>query len=607
MSFEKTPAMMEWLQERLGVPFPFKDKYYQVITPLVGGAMENITLTTFDHVFLLDDIWKHDWQYLTDQVNIHEMTHSYFGDSVVIRHFEHAWLKESWANYFQAIWSWENISKEEGDYQIYASNKSFKIETRNYMRPIVEKKYNTSWAMFDRHTYPGGSLRIHQIRRLLGEDNFWSAVTDYLETYARKVVETNDFRRKLEDHSYVNLTKYFDQWIHSCGHPVIKVEKDFNIENMTLKLDFKQTQRNDEKNIPVFDLNPKVLVVDNQGNTYLREVVFEDSDHEQLILQLDNIPVSIEIDPNYDWPLIDWSFDPGTEMLKHTYLNAECVHSRIWAGQTLIKNYGELEFVCSSSNFTGQIHFGVQIEVVETLSTVKSTLARDIILSNLSDLPLNCRVQAQFLQGLQYQHDSIRDFIIDFLKSEDLTYNVRSEALKVLGAQRNDEDIEYLQEQVVKYATTGYYPYVTDGAIQALALTRSYKAFHFLTEKLIYGSLPEYSRAFSIQSITTLALYIGGNYVKSAVEILESLLGEREYHLVLKHAIKGLIKLNSKKSIPIIKSVRPYIANQFQQYLDRDVVRLEKATADNSYLEIQDRVDTMQKKIADLEQSLRKN
>ncbi len=44
-------------------------------------------------LFLCDETWAKEFQLLTDEVNVHEMAHSYFGDSVVMRHFEHVWLK----------------------------------------------------------------------------------------------------------------------------------------------------------------------------------------------------------------------------------------------------------------------------------------------------------------------------------------------------------------------------------------------------------------------------------------------------------------------------------------------------------------------------------
>jgi aminopeptidase N len=100
-------------------------KYYQIALPPIRGAMENISLVTWIDIFVQDEVNALEFKMITDEVNIHEMgkvepdkkknqiynlelisffviAHTYFGDLLVIRHFEHAWLKESWATYMQA-------------------------------------------------------------------------------------------------------------------------------------------------------------------------------------------------------------------------------------------------------------------------------------------------------------------------------------------------------------------------------------------------------------------------------------------------------------------------------------------------------------------------
>jgi aminopeptidase N len=96
--------MMEWLSRLTNTPFPF-EKYYQIILPDCGGAMENISLVTWDESFYMfgDSLHHEEREVMMDRVNIHEMGHSYFGDAVVMRHFEHAWLKESWVSQSESI------------------------------------------------------------------------------------------------------------------------------------------------------------------------------------------------------------------------------------------------------------------------------------------------------------------------------------------------------------------------------------------------------------------------------------------------------------------------------------------------------------------------
>jgi aminopeptidase N len=39
-------------------------------------------------------------------------------DNLQIRHFEHAWLKESWATYMEALWLEDSLGQDEFLYQV---------------------------------------------------------------------------------------------------------------------------------------------------------------------------------------------------------------------------------------------------------------------------------------------------------------------------------------------------------------------------------------------------------------------------------------------------------------------------------------------------------
>jgi aminopeptidase N len=81
----KTRGMMEWLTKKLDTSFPWP-KYYQIASPLISGAMENISFVTWNETYcLLDETFAKERQWLSDLVNIHEMAHTYFGDLLVIR------------------------------------------------------------------------------------------------------------------------------------------------------------------------------------------------------------------------------------------------------------------------------------------------------------------------------------------------------------------------------------------------------------------------------------------------------------------------------------------------------------------------------------------
>lgn len=81
--------MLEFIEQRLGHKFPY-ESYSQIVAPRVGskynghihryieqythiiqGAMENITLTTWDAHFLLDQKRSDERQRVTDMINFH--------------------------------------------------------------------------------------------------------------------------------------------------------------------------------------------------------------------------------------------------------------------------------------------------------------------------------------------------------------------------------------------------------------------------------------------------------------------------------------------------------------------------------------------------------
>lgn len=96
-SFGRTPAMLRWLQQRLGMHYPFP-KYFQFAAQAIGGAMENISLVSWDDLLVLNAEIAPEMTRLLDQINVHEMAHAWFGDAIVCRDYTHAWLKESWAD-----------------------------------------------------------------------------------------------------------------------------------------------------------------------------------------------------------------------------------------------------------------------------------------------------------------------------------------------------------------------------------------------------------------------------------------------------------------------------------------------------------------------------
>nr|MBP7478277.1 M1 family peptidase [Chitinophagales bacterium] len=94
--FGRTPEMMEFFSNKLGVDFPW-DKYAQIIVhDFVAGAMENTSAVTFNNFVQKDTRELLDNN--DDETVAHELCHHWFGDLVTCESWSHLPLNESFAN-----------------------------------------------------------------------------------------------------------------------------------------------------------------------------------------------------------------------------------------------------------------------------------------------------------------------------------------------------------------------------------------------------------------------------------------------------------------------------------------------------------------------------
>ena len=68
-----------------------------------------------------------DLGFLFDQINLHELAHTWFGDLIVCRDYAHVWLKESWATYFETVWMEHNYSVERHHEELVAQRESYLV------------------------------------------------------------------------------------------------------------------------------------------------------------------------------------------------------------------------------------------------------------------------------------------------------------------------------------------------------------------------------------------------------------------------------------------------------------------------------------------------
>jgi len=246
--FGKTPRMMEYFSNILGVDYPW-DKYSQIaVEDFVSGAMENTSATV--HFGGLQQTSREmiDGDY--EEYIAHELFHQWFGDLVTCESWSNLPLNESFATYGEYLWKVYEYGSDEAAYHIHTDLQRYLSEARKKQVPLVRFKYEEQDDMFDRHSYQKGCRVLHMLHNYLGDDAFFESLKLYLTRHKYKNTEIHDLRLAFEEISGEDLNWFFTQWFLSSGHPELEIEYQYDDSLKLLHVIIEQTQ--DSLTTPVF-------------------------------------------------------------------------------------------------------------------------------------------------------------------------------------------------------------------------------------------------------------------------------------------------------------------------------------------------------------------
>jgi aminopeptidase N len=607
-TFGRTRDMLEWLTGKLDCALPYP-KYFQFALPGIGGAMENISLVSWDDVFVMDETLATEWTWLIDQINIHEMAHSYFGDAIVCRDFAHAWLKESWATYIESCWLEHRHGEDELLYDFHRNMYSYFTEAdTSYKRPIVTNVYETSWHMYDRHLYPGGGARLHMLRRQLGDEVFWAGVQDYVKNNLGKAVETHDFRVALERRSGKSLVRWFDQWIHSAGYPHVEVKYAWDAKKNEARFSITQKQVKEDARLhgsrhevdPVFvmdlELGWRVDGVDHHSTLTLNRRTHEH------VVKMDANPEMVRVDPDNKL-VMKLDFNPGDDLLTTQLERAPDVIGRILAAKELIALHKPKHIARVLAHYEKESFWGVRQQIVQALA--KSTLqpALDALVS-LCAVERDGLVLESLVRALgAFKDEQVVGTLLGML-DRGLPYRARMAAYEVLGAQREQAPYELLVERAQR-RTFGHFP--QSGALKGLALTRRAESLDVLIKvsRRIHDAQPHRVRAAACRGIGELATYLDEPARERAIDHLTGMLRDADQE-VGSAASYALISARALGARGAVLSFAKTLAHQDRVDLERAVGGLTASKESARIKQLEGELETLRKAQRDLRERVDK-
>ncbi len=559
-SFGPTADMLRWMTDKLDSAFPFP-KYFQFAAPGVGGAMENISLVSWDDRWVLDERLHAENGWLVDLINLHEMAHSWFGDAIVCRDYAHVWLKESWATYMETVWLEDVHGADAFQWWMRLKSRSYRGEADGrYVRPIQTREFDSSWDMYDMHLYPGGACRLHMLRKELGDDAFWTGVRAYVATYSGQVVETADFRRTLEEVSGRSLAAFFDRWFRSKGYPKLKASFSFDRRAGEAVLKVEQTQEDAKRGVGLFDMDlPVAMRIDGEWTTHPLRLEGERS---QLVVKTRKRPDAVVIDPDAD-ALFALEWTPGTELLNEALRHAPTAAGRMQAAEALGATGRRKAVDALAEAYADEPFFGVRQEIARALGRA-GTLRAAEALAALLPTETEPRNMAALVDACgSYRLPVVADALRAWL-SEPRPYLATGAALRSLARQRDEADVPRFEAEA---QDGGWWGLVRQGALGALAQNRSERALDELLGHLDPATAPAQVRATAAMAIGACARWLHPGAQARALEALRDLAHDPAYR-VRRAAVQGLKELGTAEAPATMEGLSAGLPDQ-----DRPSVR----------------------------------
>lgn len=539
-AFGKTPRMLEFFSRFIGTAYPYA-KYAQIAAAdFIYGGMENTSATTQTDSALLDERAALD--YTSDELVAHELAHQWFGDYLTCKDWPHAWLNESFATYFDALF--KRFDKGEDEYLLQIKTNAeayFQEDKDHYRRSIVTKVYKRPTDLFDRHLYEKGSVVLYMLHRLLGEELFQKSIRFYVRKNRGRVVETPDLINAIEEATGRNPRRFFDQWVYGAGHPEFKVRAWWDARKKEINLRVTQTHgTNNETGL--FAVETAFSFITRSGER--REKVKIDAKSHLFKFKLDSEPQLISFDP--DHAILKRVDFPKPEKMWILQLTRDKnVWNRMDAAQALGRIGSAAALKALRKALLSDPFWAVRAEAASAIGQMKSEESSQALLHCL-DVTENLKVRRAIYSALRSFKSKEAALEIEKRYRKEASYFAEGEALRALGDLQHPRHVEILQEAL---GWNSWNDVIRMAALEGFAATRSRDHIPLY---LTYTK-PGHSQKLRMAAIRCLMTFEPG-----ITEIQDRLLQllDDSFLLVRIAAVRALHQVGDERAVPALKDIQ---------------------------------------------------
>ncbi len=558
-NFSRTPDILKFFSEVTGHHYEWGKLSLSTVQDFTEGGMENVSAITLTNTTFHDKNAEPQAN-STDLVS-HETAHEWFGDLLTCRNWANAWLNEGFATFFEALYGQHAFGSDHYVYEMSKDQEQVINADKRERRPIVYNRYNSPDDIFGVYIYPRGADVLNMLRGLLGDQLFFKAIKHYVKENQFRNVDTHDFEKAVQEAAGQNLYWFFNEWVYKAGHPVFKINYDYNSEAHKLLMTVEQTQKVDSLT-PVFRM-PVGIYIETPSEK-IEKKVWVDSLKNTFSFDAKDKPLMVNFDNNH-LLLKELDFQKSVDELVYQNQHDKNVAGRIWAVDQLENEKSDSAVDALKNVLIDDSFWAVRAECAKVLGSHNQESVEQSLIAALNDK--DARVQVNALNSLaRFKNSKIADLVRNKFEN-DKNYNVRAAAL-LAYAQIDTSKVLPLVDQALKI--NSYQEVIRTSALEALTKIDSLKAYDEAVKFAEYGQ-PETIR---IRSVLTLVQHDANK--EKTIKLLEKYCAD-PYWIVRLISVNELGRIGDKTSLPVLEERKKEEVNfRIVESLKRAIAQIKK-------------------------------
>eukprot|EP01084_Bolivina_argentea_P020071 37357_1 len=283
--FNDSLQILPYFSDLFGTDFPLSKLDSICITDYKFGAMENYGAITYRINRFLIDSSHTNINSLNSISRIigHEIAHQWFGNLVTHNWWNHIWLKEGFATYFEYIANEYTHYELNPWYHFYVINMNgimLNSDSSIFIRPIIRNVLtpNEIRNVYDGIVYDKAGAILYHLRNYLkllfginkGNNIFNNSLRNYLIKYKYNNAISEDLFYEFDNYIDIGnniICNFMISWVYNAGFPVLYVEMN-EINNNQIEITlyqqrFVKINNNNDTFNPYYD-EEKVKLFESQ-------------------------------------------------------------------------------------------------------------------------------------------------------------------------------------------------------------------------------------------------------------------------------------------------------------------------------------------------------